>query len=361
MAVSGLLFIPDISGFTDFVNETEVDHSRYIIQELLETLINSNKLQLQVSEIEGDAILFYRFGQVPTMNELFGQVQTMFENFHRALKYNSARRICQCSACRKADSLTLKVITHTGEFSNYTVKEFNKLIGKDVILIHQLLKNDIPMHEYWMVTENCIGEKPHESALPQLLQWNKGSKVTDHGKVDFYYSMLTPLKEEIKYESQEHLGIKGKREIVLTVEKKFNENIQRMLSVIGDLNNRSRWMDGLKGVENVTSAINQVGTSHRCLLDKEIEIMTTSDFYSDDYKIILEETDNKKMATCQFELCKESESVTLLRINLFLKKNPLLLLVFRLFMKRKMKKSLEKSMDNLQTFLQNQESLACRC
>ncbi len=125
MAVSGLLFIPDISGFTDFVNETEVDHSRYIIQELLETLINSNKVQLQVSEIEGDAILFYRFGQVPTMNELFSQVQTMFENFHRALKYNSARRICQCSACRKADSLTLKVITHTGEFSNYTVKEFN--------------------------------------------------------------------------------------------------------------------------------------------------------------------------------------------------------------------------------------------
>ena len=42
MAVSGLLFIPDISGFTDFVNETEVDHSRYIIQELLDTLINAN-------------------------------------------------------------------------------------------------------------------------------------------------------------------------------------------------------------------------------------------------------------------------------------------------------------------------------
>jgi hypothetical protein len=135
MAVSGLLFIPDISGFTDFVNETEVDHSRYIIQELLETLINSNNLQLQVSEIEGDAILFYRFGQLPTMKELYAQVQMMFENFHRALKYNSARRICQCNACKKADSLTLKVITHTGEFSNYTVKEFNKLIGKDVILI----------------------------------------------------------------------------------------------------------------------------------------------------------------------------------------------------------------------------------
>ena len=36
MENKGLLFIPDISGFTRFVNETEIDHSRLIIQELLE-------------------------------------------------------------------------------------------------------------------------------------------------------------------------------------------------------------------------------------------------------------------------------------------------------------------------------------
>jgi len=360
MAVSGLLFIPDISGFTNFVNETEVEHSRLIIQELLETLINSNKLQLQVSEIEGDAILFYRFGQPPTMHELFTQVQTMFENFHRALKYNSARRICQCSACKKADSLTLKVISHTGEFSNYTVKEFNKLIGKDVILIHQLLKNDIPMHEYWMVTENCIANKDQE-ALPELLQWNKGSKTTEHGTVDFYYSMLTPLKEQISHENKEQLGIKGKRENVLSVERTFDQDIERMFAVIGDLSNRSRWLDGLKGVEGETSPINQVGTSHRCLLDKSVEVMTTSDFYSDDYKIILEETDKKRMATFQFELSKVSDSSTHLRMNVFLKKNPVLLLVFKLFMKKKMVKSLDRSMDNLQQFLQKEEAAACRC
>jgi hypothetical protein len=360
MAVSGLLFIPDISGFTNFVNETEVDHSRFIIQELLETLINSNKLELQVSEIEGDAILFYRFGQVPTMQELFAQVQAMFENFHRALKFNSARRICQCAACKKADDLTLKVITHTGEFSNYTVKEFNKLIGKDVILIHQLLKNDIPMHEYWLVTESCMAGK-NDAGLPELLQWNKGSKVTDHGTVDYYYSVLTPLKEQIRHENTEQLGIKGNRVKVLTLERNFKENVQRMLSVIGDLSNRWRWMDGLKGVEGETTLINQVGTTHRCLLDKNIEIMTTSDFYSDDYTVILEETDQKRMATFQFELCKISESDTRLRMNLFLKKNPILLLVFKLFMKNKMEKSLAKSMDNLLEFLNKEEAAACRC
>ncbi|MFC2085655.1 hypothetical protein ACFLRO_00420 [Bacteroidota bacterium] len=32
----GLLFVPDISGFTQFVKATEISHSRHIIQELLE-------------------------------------------------------------------------------------------------------------------------------------------------------------------------------------------------------------------------------------------------------------------------------------------------------------------------------------
>ena len=42
----GLLFIPDISGFTRFVTETEIGHSRLIIQELLDILINSNEIAL---------------------------------------------------------------------------------------------------------------------------------------------------------------------------------------------------------------------------------------------------------------------------------------------------------------------------
>ena len=61
-----LLFVPDISGFTQFVQTTEITHSRHIIEELLEKLIEANDLGLQVSEVEGDAILFYRFGHPPT-------------------------------------------------------------------------------------------------------------------------------------------------------------------------------------------------------------------------------------------------------------------------------------------------------
>src|SRR6476659_2477883 len=153
MQNKGLLFIPDISGFTKFVNETEIDHSRLIIQELLEILINANQVGLEVSEIEGDAILFYRFGDAPELEALYRQVEKMFCEFHKNLIVYESRRFCQCQACMSAIDLTLKVITHYGEFTGYTVKNFNKLIGKDIIVAHQLLKNDIDQHEYWLITD----------------------------------------------------------------------------------------------------------------------------------------------------------------------------------------------------------------
>src|ERR671916_129266 len=130
----GLLFIPDISGFTRFINETEIEHSRYIIQELLEILINANKIGLEISEIEGDAILFYKFGDPPALKELYQQVEDMFYAFHRHLINYDRSKYCQCTACKRAIELTLKVVTHYGEFTGYNVKNFSKLIGKDVIV-----------------------------------------------------------------------------------------------------------------------------------------------------------------------------------------------------------------------------------
>src|SRR5712691_6555809 len=117
MENKGLLFLPDISGFTRFVNETEIEHCRLIIQELLEILLNANRIGLEVSEIEGDAILFYKFGEPPELEALYRQVEEMFCAFHRNLVAYEQHRYCQCKACTAAINLTLKVITHYGEFT----------------------------------------------------------------------------------------------------------------------------------------------------------------------------------------------------------------------------------------------------
>ena len=37
-----LLFIPDISGFTQFITSTEISHSHHIITELINLIIDEN-------------------------------------------------------------------------------------------------------------------------------------------------------------------------------------------------------------------------------------------------------------------------------------------------------------------------------
>jgi hypothetical protein len=54
-----LCFLPDISGFTRFVNNTEPDHSIHIESELLKMLIDGNTTGLQSIEIEDGTLFTY--------------------------------------------------------------------------------------------------------------------------------------------------------------------------------------------------------------------------------------------------------------------------------------------------------------
>src|SRR5882762_7767167 len=232
MQNSGLLFIPDISGFTKFVNETEIEHSRFIIQELLETLINANDLGLEISEIEGDAILFYKFGEIPDLAILYKQVEKMFCEFHRRLIAYDHSRFCQCTACISAINLTLKVITHYGEFTGYNVRNFNKLIGKDIIVAHQLLKNDIDQHEYWLVTKKLLQDNP-PAGFAQWMEWNSSAKQTESGEIPFHYTQLSQLKNEIPPEPfvQPEFSKKVK---MITVSNEYEMDIITLFHLAGD-------------------------------------------------------------------------------------------------------------------------------
>jgi len=348
MENEGLLFIPDISGYTKFINETEIEHSRFIIQELLEVLVNSNKLGLVISEIEGDAILFYRFGKSPSIEEMYQQVETMFKNFHAQLKRYEQRRICPCAACSSAKALSLKVISHHGEFSTYTVKDFSKLIGKDVIKVHQLMKNDIPLHEYWLVTDPLYKPNGENLNLPNWFEWKQGSKQDDNNEIPFSYSMLTPLKESLPEDDPGEFAIQGERVKMVTVQKEIDANIEEVFYIIVDLSLRPQWLDGVVGVDAISTKLPQVGQAHNCILKKGVNAVTTSYFARGENSITLEETDKKRMGTCQMFLEKLGESKTRLTINLFFKKNPLMETIFKIFMKKKYTKLFERSAENLE-------------
>ena len=67
--------------------------------------------------------------------------------------------IC-CEACCKRGDLRLKVLAHYGEFMVKRVSRFEELAGDEVILIHRLLKNQVPANEYLLLTEAAASLMP---------------------------------------------------------------------------------------------------------------------------------------------------------------------------------------------------------
>ena len=328
-----LLFVPDISGFTTFIQTTEITHSRHIIEELLGKLIEANDIGLQVSEVEGDAILFYRFGDPPTAGEFFQQVQKMFLGFHGHLRLYETQRICQCGACVSAQSLTLKIVAHYGHITQSRIKEHVKLFGQDVITVHRLLKNDIAQHEYALFTETLATEWP-QAAMSAWGQRQEGSQEYDIGKIRYGYVLLAPLRQHVPAPRIEDLGIPGPKVQLFSCEQEVHAPLSLVFEVASDLPARLQWMQGAKDVEMLNHHLNRLGTKHRCVIDKNSPVMVTSGITRTGDTITLTETDETKTVCTVCTMREEREDQTQLRIDGFVKDTFVLRTLFTLLFKR---------------------------
>lgn len=80
-------------------------------------------------------------------------------------------RLCECKGCLEVDLLTLKFVAHVGEVAFQKVKRHVELAGLDVILVHRMLKNDVPIPEYALVSEPAlVGFEDALRSRAQLLE-----------------------------------------------------------------------------------------------------------------------------------------------------------------------------------------------
>jgi Protein of unknown function (DUF2652) len=147
--MKGLIFIPDISGFTNFVKNIDINLGVSIIRDLLKNIIDNTHPDMNLSEIEGDAILFYKIGQPFPLKEIIKEFTNMYEAFDiRFKKWKLQYDI-------EAD-LSLKLIVHYGDIIVYDIKGFRKLYGETVIESHNLLKNGNGISDYILITEDYV-------------------------------------------------------------------------------------------------------------------------------------------------------------------------------------------------------------
>lgn len=345
MENKGLLFIPDISGFTRFVTETEIEHSRRIIQELLEVLIASNEIGLQISEIEGDAILFYRFGEPPPLEEVYRQVEKMFCSFHRSIIAYDNSRYCLCKACNSANDLTLKVITHYGEFTGYSVQNFHKLIGKDIIVAHQLLKNDINTHEYWLITNNLLpGNAP--SGIKEWMEWKASAKETENGNIPFHFTQLSPLRQEVAVEPLPRLDLSDKTK-AFSVSREYATDFITLFHASGDFTFRNQWQEGVKGVEHLEHYLPRVGMRCKTQLENGEAFIYSSSYYYTNEKLEFSETNETDKSITYYTIDILGEKRSRLTIDYYVNNGLVNTFLFKLVKRKKLEERFKRSLVNL--------------
>lgn len=270
MKSNKLLFIPDISGFTKFITETEITHSHHIITELINLIIEENNNLLKISEIEGDAILFYQDENIPSHPDMINLSEQMFTKFHTHLKLIENNTVCRCGACSTVSNLSLKFVMKYGEFQVSKIANFTKLFGSDVILVHRLLKNSIGLNEYIVSTEDAFAE-----AVVNSQGFIRHSEHYDNfGDVKLFYKPLTALKKDIDIFTPETSNLlkNSVANLAITIDQKIEEVYMELI----DSDSKLKWVPDIKGVNN-SSPINRIGASHICIFeDKELNFQTVA-------------------------------------------------------------------------------------
>ncbi|MFH7000603.1 DUF2652 domain-containing protein [Flavobacterium bizetiae] len=312
-----LYFMPDISGFTKFVNNTEIEHSIHIIAELLEILLDNTTIDLQLVEIEGDALFMFTT-KTPNYQQLLRQTTTMLEQFHRHTKGYETKRICNCGSCKTTINLELKFLVHYGELDFIKVKKIIKPYGRDVIKIHRLLKNKVPINEYVLFTNNAY--ELYKNQMDKT--WIKTSETYDLKSLEYFYKNLENVKNSIRIKMEKHSNENIENSVPsLTIEKTFNVNIQDLYTYVSDLKYRHLWDKDVKRIDFDSNKINRVGTEHNCVLNLRHLKFETIKVPSSDSLIYGEKT-KQMMFTKDFsyliKLHKTNENTTKVTVNLFL-------------------------------------------
>jgi hypothetical protein len=202
----GYLVLADISGYTGFLTETELEHAQEIIHELTSLIRTRLSPPMRFVKLEGDAIFCYaETGTFTDGERLVELIEVCYFEFADRL-FNMARATtCRCNACASIDSLDLKFVAHHGAFVVQRDEAGEDLVGADVILAHRLLKNNIieqtGMRAYAFFTDACLQHLPSAFVFPKHTEKYETFGETSGGVHD-----LASVLREMREARHEYVG-----------------------------------------------------------------------------------------------------------------------------------------------------------
>src|SRR6188508_2757305 len=135
--------IADISGYTGYLADVELDHAQDILADLIGAVVSALRPNFRLAKLEGDAAFTSMSVENVDGSMLLDTIERCYFGFRRRRRDVRQATSCECAACARIPDLDLKFVVHHGVAIAQKVAGRQELLGSDVIVIHRLLKNDV--------------------------------------------------------------------------------------------------------------------------------------------------------------------------------------------------------------------------
>ncbi|MGH3018731.1 MAG: DUF2652 domain-containing protein [Gaiellaceae bacterium] len=213
----GCLLLADITGYTDYVAASPLVYAEDVVADVTEAVVARLDAVIRVNKLEGDAAFGYALDGELDATMLLDVVEDCYFAFRARLRGIEHAVSCDCEACTRVPDLDLKFVVHHGEFVRRAGARGEELTGRDVILVHRLLKNEVTarlgLRAYALFTDACVEALGLEPVTLGLVR-----HVERHSDVGEVVAYVTDLEARWKLEQERNRVRVEADEAAFTVE-----------------------------------------------------------------------------------------------------------------------------------------------
>jgi uncharacterized protein YndB with AHSA1/START domain len=109
----------------------------------MDTVVKGLRPPFRLAKFEGDAAFVYAATAKIDGSMLQDVIEQAYVTFRRRLRDIKHASVCECKACAAMGDLDFKFVAHHGEMVKQKMGGREELAGRDVIVVHRLLKNTV--------------------------------------------------------------------------------------------------------------------------------------------------------------------------------------------------------------------------
>ncbi len=290
----GYLVIGDISGYTSYVAQTELEHSQAVLSELLELIVNRLKPLLRLVKLEGDAVFAHAPGQhVPRGESLAELIESTYVAFRGRVDGIVRHTTCECKACTAIPTLDLKFLVHYGDYVIQHVSGIDELVGTDVNLVHRLTKNHVSESTGWQAYALFTGRALEQLGMPTDGLHEETESYEHLGEVKVY---CLDLRQRFKELTEEQRRFISADEAHRSYSYEFPVPPPVLWDWLTDPKKRNRYFEGTDwSVVGRSGGRTRVGSQNHCAHGKDaVSVETILDWRPHEYYTVESKTQQNK-------------------------------------------------------------------